>query len=281
MLVTLVELLAYAGDSLSYFQDAVATEAYLGTARRRASVRRHARLVDYHVHDGANARAWVVARAGPGADGAVLPRGTMVLTGEVGAPTTLGDGRRRPRRLAGALVFETLHPLALREARNEIPLYTWGDPRCCLPAGATRATLVGSRRLAAPSDRRRADLRGGAWPAARRRRGGIRDHGPAPRRTPTPRTATRSGCAAEPVARTDPAGRVEVVEIEWHAADALPFPLCAWDLGTEAEPVPVSVARGNVVLADHGRHEPGLEASSSARCRDAAPVPAGARASPV
>ncbi len=55
-LVTLVELLAYAGDPLSYFQDAVATEAYLGTARRRASVRRHARLVDYPMHDGASAR---------------------------------------------------------------------------------------------------------------------------------------------------------------------------------------------------------------------------------
>jgi hypothetical protein len=41
--VVLVELLAYAGDQLSYYQDAVATEAYLGTARRRTSVRRHAR----------------------------------------------------------------------------------------------------------------------------------------------------------------------------------------------------------------------------------------------
>jgi hypothetical protein len=48
--VTLVELLAYVGDHLSYRQDAIATEAYLGTARRRTSVRRHARLVDYLLH---------------------------------------------------------------------------------------------------------------------------------------------------------------------------------------------------------------------------------------
>ena len=60
--VTLVELLAYVGDHLSYQQDAVATEAYLGTARRRVSVRRHAKLVDYHMHDGCNARAWVQVR---------------------------------------------------------------------------------------------------------------------------------------------------------------------------------------------------------------------------
>jgi hypothetical protein len=57
--VALVELLAYVGDYLSYYQDAVATEAYLQTARQRVSVRRHARLVDYHLHEGCNARAWV------------------------------------------------------------------------------------------------------------------------------------------------------------------------------------------------------------------------------
>ena len=40
----------------------MATEAYLATARRRISVRRHARLVDYRMHEGCNARAWVHAR---------------------------------------------------------------------------------------------------------------------------------------------------------------------------------------------------------------------------
>ncbi len=33
--VALVEVLAYVGDHLSYYQDAVATEAYLQTARRK------------------------------------------------------------------------------------------------------------------------------------------------------------------------------------------------------------------------------------------------------
>lgn len=57
--MTLVELLAYVGDQLSYYQDAVATEAYLGTARSRISVRRHARLVDYQLHEGCNARTFL------------------------------------------------------------------------------------------------------------------------------------------------------------------------------------------------------------------------------
>ena len=57
--IALAELIAYVGDRLSYKQDAVATEAYLQTARSRISLRRHALLVDYHVHDGCNARTWM------------------------------------------------------------------------------------------------------------------------------------------------------------------------------------------------------------------------------
>ena len=57
--VVLAELIATVGDHLSYQQDAVATEAYLDTARSRVSLRRHALLVDYRVHDGCNARTWI------------------------------------------------------------------------------------------------------------------------------------------------------------------------------------------------------------------------------
>ena len=55
--ITLLELLAYEGDHLSYFQDAVANEAYLDTARQRSSAKKHARLVDYPMHDGRNGRS--------------------------------------------------------------------------------------------------------------------------------------------------------------------------------------------------------------------------------
>ena len=50
--IALIELQAYVADHLSYYQDAVATESYLGTARRRISIRRHARFLDYFLHDG-------------------------------------------------------------------------------------------------------------------------------------------------------------------------------------------------------------------------------------
>ena len=57
--VMLLELSQAVGDDLAYAQDDAATEAYLSSARRRTSVRRHARLVGYRLHEGCNARAWV------------------------------------------------------------------------------------------------------------------------------------------------------------------------------------------------------------------------------
>lgn len=82
--IAAVEVLAYAADHLSYYQDAVATEAYLGTVRRRVSARRHARFLDYLMHDGCNARAWVVMQVnGDIDDDYIVPAHTPLLTGGV------------------------------------------------------------------------------------------------------------------------------------------------------------------------------------------------------
>lgn len=90
-MVAVVEVLADAADQVAYAQDAVATEAYLGTARRRISVRRHARLTGYAMHEGANARVWAVLAAAPGATGGVaLEPGTGTLSS--GAAGTLVSG---------------------------------------------------------------------------------------------------------------------------------------------------------------------------------------------
>jgi hypothetical protein len=144
--VALVELLAFAGDYLSYQQDAVATEAYLGTARRRVSVRRHARLVDYLMHDGCNARAWVHIEVSADikktATATPLPQGTPLLTRIAGEGIRLPNSPTLLRR--AQVIFETLHDVdALFLAHNELLFYTWSNQACCLPKGATRATLKG------------------------------------------------------------------------------------------------------------------------------------------
>jgi hypothetical protein len=54
----------------------------------------------------------------------------------------------------------------------------------------------------------------------------------------------------------DPLYRQPVLEIGWAEEDALPFPLCISVVGPPPDCAPIediSVARGNVVLADHGR----------------------------
>jgi hypothetical protein len=142
--IALVELLAYVGDHLSYYQDAVANEAYLETARQRISMRRHARLIDYRVHDGASARAFVhVAADEPGtlpAATPVLTRITSPLGGAVPGPVIGADLHDQAEAAAGA-VFETMGPAYVHHHLNEIWLYPWSNLQCCLPRGATAIDL--------------------------------------------------------------------------------------------------------------------------------------------
>jgi hypothetical protein len=228
--VVLAELLAYAGDYLSYYQDAVATEAYLGTARRRASVRRHARLVDYHMHDGANARAWICFEV----DGDLL--GTPDQPA-LRAGSAIVSGTDLPT------VFETLHPIvSLRAKRNAIAFYTWGDHDCCLPKGATRAYLTGS---AADLDLAKGDVL-----IFEERLGP--ESGRPEDADPAHRHAVR--LSEDPREQTDPLTQQSVLEIQWYAEDALPFPLCLREFTDSTNQIIMSsVACGNVALADHGR----------------------------
>jgi predicted phage baseplate assembly protein len=148
--ITLVELLAYAGDYLSYYQDAVATEAYLDTARLRISARRHARLVDYRMHEGCNARAWVTIATDT--DETFSAGSFYFITGfpQLPAGGVLTGSDLEPFPQSYYEVFEPVLPAARREvsvyaANSEIHFHTWGDNECCLPAGATRATLIDPR----------------------------------------------------------------------------------------------------------------------------------------
>jgi hypothetical protein len=142
----LVELFAYIGDHLSYYQDAVSTESYLGTARKRISIRRHARLLDYFMHDGCNARVWICIELDKDHDGLLeVPQGTKLLTGSVVIDNNnliLSEQQQFEEALLnGAEAFQTMHPIILYHAHNQMHFYTWGNSKCCLPQGATHATL--------------------------------------------------------------------------------------------------------------------------------------------
>lgn len=249
--VTLAELLAYVGDQLSYWQDAVGTEAYLETARLRTSLRRHALLVDYHVHDGCNARVWLHVPVSAG--GVALPQaGTRFYSRGPAAPPRIVPGSRDDSEaLRGhPAVFEPLHDSTLHDTHNEIHFYTWGDRRCCLPAGATAATLTGH--LAALAKGNVLLFEEVLGPLTE-------EPGDAdPRHRHVVRlTSVRTFSPDDPtLPLTDPLTGDEITEIGWAAEDALPFPLCVSSV-TDADHGErfidnVSVARGNMVLADHG-----------------------------
>ncbi len=241
--VALVELMAYTGDYLSYYQDAVATEAYLFKSRKRISARRHARLLDYHVHNGCNSRTWVHVgvEQGGNADNAILPLGTVLFTKGTNEEATVTDSiLEKVLKETEIQAFESKHDLTLMYVHNELEFYTWDDSSCCLPQGATEATLHRTDNLAfsleigqvlvfeeiiSPTTGLEADA------------------------DPTHRHAVRlTGIENS----EDIVNGKDVVEIKWHEVDALPFALCISAKVDGSIMDNLSVARGNVVLADHG-----------------------------
>ncbi|MBN1511750.1 MAG: putative baseplate assembly protein [Phycisphaerae bacterium] len=244
--VTLVELLSYAADQLSYFHDAVANEPYLETARQRISVRRHARLIDYRMHDGVSARTFVHLHLATGTSG-MLPAGTRVLTridrplGALHPPfghVLPAEVETEALQAAGA-VFETMHKGRLDAKLNGVPIHTWKNDNCCLPRGTQRAELLGDcTDCLHPGDFLLFEEVIGPTT------GNPGDADPNHRQVVR---LTRVESAADPLFAQP------LTRVEWGVEDALRFPLCLSAQRPDGTQVPgVSVARGNLVLADHG-----------------------------
>ena len=234
--VVIVELLAYTADYLSYYQDAAATEAYLGTARKRASIRRHARLLDYAVHDGCNARTWLCFEV---SSEVKLKRIGEGSSGEDSRFSTIPEGKNEEE-----IIFEPMRNALLRPFHHEIRFHTWGEDNCCLPSGSTRATLKNEHDL---------QLRKGDVLIFEERRTKTREEGEENLTAVSARYHAVRLTEVRPNRDMleDPAA--ELLEIRWHERDALPFPLCI--SGTDAELnliEDVTVARGNIVPVDHG-----------------------------
>jgi hypothetical protein len=262
--VALAELVAYAGDQLSYQQDAVTTEAYLATARSRISLRRHALLVDYRVHDGCNARAWISLTVSMPV--MLSQAGTLFYTFAPAMPATI-PGNEQAALDAGVVVFEPMQDANLFPEHNTMNFYTWGDLNCCLPQGATEATLAGSfpnlqagdvlifqevlgPQTGSPSD---ADIR----------------HRYAVRLTSVAVVNGLGQPLVDPLFEADTGAPIlnesqqpqPVTEIMWSADDALSAPLCLSSTflnasGATETITNVSIVLGNVVLADQGLSMP-------------------------
>jgi len=248
--VALVELFAHVGDLLSYRQDAVATEAYLGTARRRVSVRRHARLVDYYLHEGVNARAFLHVEVG--AD-VTLKAGAQAFTALPDQAARLAPGSDALARALsmGPEIFETMRDAPLFSAHNAIAFHTFGDGRCRLQKGATTAFLKGK------FDKLKTDDILVFEEVLGPRTGTPEDADPARRWAVRLAKVTFDQDPIGGSFETPPvAGPTPITIIEWRNEDATPF---AFHLSAEVtsgggarQVQNVTVVRGNIVLADHG-----------------------------
>lgn len=130
--MVLLELFAVAADELADYQDRVMNEAYLGTARRRVSLARHARLVDYHLHQGGQASTWLALEvAGAVPVTAPFTARTLQNAADPAAVFFVAPPQppERPARMLNALL-------------NQVALYTWSDVVPALAEGSVTADLA-------------------------------------------------------------------------------------------------------------------------------------------
>ena len=153
--VMLAEVMSALGDELSYYQDRVGREAHLETASQRRSVRRHGRLVDYELHDGLCAAAWLEITAAAGA--LSVEAGTVV--------EAIDDAGRATPFLIGSTLDDqlALTPLPIDANRNAIAAHVWDEDDTTLPCGARELFLQGNVANLLPLDDTPPDRAPGRW----------------------------------------------------------------------------------------------------------------------
>jgi hypothetical protein len=194
---------------------------------------------------------------------------TRFYTSTPGMPLNLEvtSGNEGAALIAGVVAFEPMQDANLFSEHNTMRFYTWGDSNCCLPQGATEATLrdtlpnlavgdtlifekVMGPQTGFPAD---ADLR----------------HRCAVRLTAVTTHDALGKALADPLfddhgatITTTTQTAQTVTEIEWSSDDALRFPVCISSqfvdstTGKTESLSDVSAVLGNVVLADHGLSMP-------------------------
>ncbi len=217
----LVDLFAAAADELSDQQDRTMAEATLGSARKRVTLARHARLVDYHLSEGNQAGTWLAVDVAGGVAPFTLDDQELVVwTGSADASTDAVFFVSRQQQLL-AVQRQRLDPLL-----NQLRLHTWRDAQPALAAGSTEADLVPLAGLATQADAEalRDLVRGGLW----RELAIVETLNPLTGTVNGRRRAHRQllrmqGGEAAADALFDPVTTTWLVRVRWLAADALRF----------------------------------------------------------
>src|SRR5262249_15167140 len=217
----------------------------------------------------------------------------------------VGSGNEEAALRAGVVVFEPMQDANLFSEHNLMQFYTWGDNNCCLPQGATEATLLGTFTNLQPGDvlifqEVMGPQTGNPADADLRHRCAVR----------LTQVTTQNGqgqLLVDPLFEKGTGKPIvsaaqqptPVTEVQWSATDALPFPVCISSTfrnskGDEQTLTNVSVVLGNVVLADQGLSFSGISLGTvpqpklfqprdpaANRCRPSAPIPLPVRYRPL
>jgi hypothetical protein len=132
-----MEVLSALGDEMAYYQDHIAREMHFETATERRSVRRHARLLDYPMHDGLGASTWIDVTVKQGFAHADLVAGMDVWAVNDNHQRILfevGDGHQS---ILDSVVYRVVYN------NNQFQPHSWDENDVCLPAGATEIYVEG------------------------------------------------------------------------------------------------------------------------------------------
>ncbi len=271
--MVLADLFSAAADELSDYQDRVMNEAFIAAARKRVSLARHSRLMDYHIHQGNQASTWLALEIDhpSGQRSFELKPGLKIWAGESG-------GAAFDEETDASVVFMSRHAGTVKAHQflNSMGLYTWSDTITTLKAGSTRADLKLYKRLYLGDITPPLDVKTKA--AAEEVRDLIRtgrvtqllieehlnpETGLFAGRDPSKRQLLRllpGNDGAE--ARHDPVNNEWFVRVRWEKTDALRRDYCftidcsANNAGTAIGQVEnISLFHGNLVEVFHGRKE--------------------------
>lgn len=232
----MIGLLAAAGDELADKQDRVANEAFFPRARKRLSLARHARLMDYHIHQGNQACTWVALEVSSDVD---LPLGFACWTG---------------RELTGAsqvFLNVTGADRRMRPELNRLALYNWGNLVGGLDKRATAAdvTLPGQSMTETEATDLRDLLAALETPLLLEETLNPETGRPAGRDPSQRQLLKLTGGEI----RHDPVADAWMVRITWRSEDALASRYCFVTRCPGAEPEGgVSLFHGNLVEVAHG-----------------------------
>ncbi len=222
--VMLVEVMSALADELSYLQGRIHREAYLETASQRRSLRHHARLVDYEMHNGLTAAGWLDVTCRPGQSGN-LPAGADVWA--------LSDRGKRLAFEVGRGLHDVLagRTFAVSATRNSLAPHIWDEDDFCLPVGAAALYIKGHQKANLTFDDPPEDPTG-KWVLLKTT--------PANPATPERRWLVRVVAVEE---TRDLVFGEDISLIRWEEAQALPFELNLTELAVRANLAPVTGGR--------------------------------------